>query len=73
MIQATTALSLTLPTMMYPPRLSRAFTKSWLLLHAHAPIARERARDHSMFAQRCDEQTIGDTLYLPHLVYGGKP
>jgi hypothetical protein len=73
MMQATTALSLTLPTMTCLPRLSRAFTKSQFLLHAHAPIARERARDHYMFAQRCDEQTIGDTLYLQYLVYGGKP
>jgi hypothetical protein len=51
MMQATTSPSLPCPVMTRLPGLSCFLTKPHFLMRAHAPIARERARDLHVFAQ----------------------
>ena len=51
MMQATASPSLPLPVMTSLAGLSRFLTKLQFLMRAHAPIARERARDLYVFAQ----------------------
>jgi hypothetical protein len=52
-MQATTALSLTLPVITCLPILFRFLTTSQYLMHGKSPLTREITRAPSMAAQRC--------------------
>jgi hypothetical protein len=65
-------LSLPFPVMTCLPGLSRFLTKPQLLMRAHAPIARERARDLYVFAQgfwsqTCWRHTLGAPAVGPRI------